>query len=130
MIVSALTVGIIPGDVEDGALDGYPHGLFWIGTCARAAVSLTLYFFKFWGIYFSCIPSASFSWSRVMGSSFGGASSTGVFGAKLLRSSKCGRGDTRGSAMPDVVVDLTSKNPCLSDTGAEQLVSMRDIGVR
>lgn len=28
--------------------------------------------------------------------------------------------------MPEAVVDLASKNPCLSDTGAERLVSMVD----
>lgn len=42
VVVSALSVGTIPSDIEDGALDGYPYGLLGIGTCARARVSLNV----------------------------------------------------------------------------------------
>lgn len=42
-----------------------------------------------------------------MESDLGGARSTGCLGAKLLRSSRCGRGEARGSA---IVVRVVSTN--------------------
>lgn len=103
MILPALPVGVIPGDVEDGALHSDPNGLFRIGPCARAVVSPTACAcgFRIDGSF--VIPSASFNCSYVITSSFGGASSTGCLGMKLLRDSRCGRGEVRGSAMLTVV---------------------------